>query len=71
MPCGEYFTSYEGRMGLLRWRIQRVAFLLCLPLPLVAPFVLTGNLLSTITLIFIFVVAVLGLHVMLDRKSVV
>ena len=23
MPCGEYFTSYEGRMGLLRWRIQR------------------------------------------------
>ena len=66
MPCGEYFTSYEGRMGLLRWRIQRVVFLLCLPLPLVAPFVLTGNLLSTITLIFIFVVAVLGLHVMLS-----
>jgi branched-chain amino acid transport system permease protein len=66
MPCGEYFTSYEGRMGLLRWRIQRVAFLLALPIPLLAPFVLSGSLVSTVTLIFIFVVAVLGLHVMLS-----
>jgi branched-chain amino acid transport system permease protein len=66
MPCGEYFTSYESRMGLLRWRIQRVAFLLGLPLPILAPFVLTGELVSTFTLIFIFTVAVLGLHVMLS-----
>lgn len=66
MPCGEYFTSYKSRMGLLRWRIQRVAFVLALPIPLVAPFVLPGGLTSTVTLIFIFVVAVLGLHVMLS-----
>lgn len=66
MPCGEYFTSYESRMGLIRWRIERVAFLLALPIPLVAPFLIGGELVSVFTLVFIFTVAVLGLHVMLS-----
>lgn len=66
MPCGEYFTSYEQRMGLVRWRIEKVALALGLPIPLVAPFVMTGELVSVFTLVFIFAVAVLGLHVMLS-----
>ncbi|SDJ21146.1 amino acid/amide ABC transporter membrane protein 2, HAAT family [Halovenus aranensis] len=66
MPCGEYFTSYEERMGLIRWRIERVALVLGLPIPLIAPFVLTGELVSVFTLVFIFGIAVLGLHVMLS-----
>ncbi len=66
MPCGEYFTSYEDRMGLIRWRIERIAFVLGLPIPLVAPFFLGGELISVFTLIFIFTIAVLGLHVMLS-----
>ncbi|MFC7057946.1 ABC transporter permease subunit [Halovenus salina] len=66
MPSGEYFTSYEERMGLIRWRIERVALVLGLPIPLIAPFVLTGELVSVFTLVFIFGIAVLGLHVMLS-----
>jgi len=66
MPCGEYFTSYESRMGLIRWRTQRIAFLLALPIPLLAPFFMSGSLVSLFTLIFIFTIAVLGLHVMLS-----
>ena len=65
MPCGEYFTSYEGRMGLFRWRIQRVALVLGLPLPFLAPFAVQGGLLSTITQVYIFAIAVLGLNVIL------
>lgn len=66
MPCGEYFTSYEDRMGLIRWRLERIAFVLGLPIPLVAPFFMGGELVSVFTLIFIFTIAVLGLHVMLS-----
>lgn len=65
MPCGEYFTSYEDRMGLIRWRIERVAFVLALPLPFLAPFLLSGGAVSMLTRILIFIVAVLGLHVIL------
>jgi branched-chain amino acid transport system permease protein len=66
MPCGEYFTSYEERMGLLRWRIEYVAFALGLPIPLLAPFLISGQLVSVFTLVFIFIIGVLGLHVMLS-----
>lgn len=65
MPCGEYFTSYEDRMELVRWRIERVGFVLALPLPFLAPFLLSGGTVSMLTRILIFIVAVLGLHVIL------
>lgn len=65
MPCGEYFTSYEGRMGLFRWRTQRIALVLALPLPFLAPLAVEGGLLSTITQVYIFAIAVLGLNVIL------
>lgn len=65
MPCGEYFTSYEDRMGLVRWRIEHVAFVLALPIPFLIPFQLGGGAVSMITKIFIFIIAVLGLHVIL------
>ena len=65
MPCGEYFTSYEDRMGLVRWRIERIAFVLALPIPFLIPFVVSGGMLSTITRIYIMIIAVLGLHVIL------
>ncbi|MFO7925637.1 MAG: branched-chain amino acid ABC transporter permease [Halobacteriota archaeon] len=65
MPCGEYFTSYEDRMGLVRWRIERIAFVLGLPIPFLIPFVFGGGAVSMITRIYIFIIAVLGLHVIL------
>lgn len=65
MPCGEYFTSYEDRTGLVRWRIERVAFLLALPVPFLVPFLTGGRTLSMITQIYIMIIAVLGLHVIL------
>jgi branched-chain amino acid transport system permease protein len=65
MPCGEYFTSYGSRMGLFRWRIQRIALVLGLPIPFLAPLAVQGGLLSTITQIYIFAIAVLGLNVIL------
>ena len=65
MPCGEYFTSYVSRMGLVRWRTERVAFLLALPIPFALPALLDTGMLSVITQIYIFIVAVLGLNVIL------
>lgn len=65
MPCGEYFTSYESRMGLIRWRIEWAAFILALPIPFLLPFVLGGGMVSTLTQIYIFIIAVLGLNVIL------
>ena len=65
MPCGEYFTGYESRMGLLRWRIQRVALVAGLPVPFVLPFLVGGGFVSTVSQIYIFAVAVLGLNVIL------
>lgn len=65
MPCGEYFTSYESRMGLFRWRIQRIALVLALPIPFLAPFALLGGAVSTLTQVYIFAMAVLGLNVIL------
>jgi branched-chain amino acid transport system permease protein len=65
MPCGEYFTDYESRMGLVRWRIQKVALVAGLPLPFLAPLALGGGTLSTLTQVYIFGVAVLGLNVIL------
>ncbi len=65
MPCGEYFTSYESRMGLVRWRIQKVALVLGLPVPFVLPMVLQGGNVSLVTQMYIFGIAVLGLNVIL------
>jgi branched-chain amino acid transport system permease protein len=65
MPCGEYFTSYGDRMGLFRWRIQRVALVLGLPIPFLVPFAVHGGIMSTITQVYIFAIAVLGLNVIL------
>lgn len=65
MPCGEYFTSYTSRMGLVRWRTERIAFLLALPIPFLLPLVLDTGMLSVATQIYIFIIAVLGLNVIL------
>ncbi len=65
MPCGEYFTDYVAREGLFRWRTQKVALALAAPVPLLVPFVLGGGLVSLITQIYIFAIAVLGLNVIL------
>ncbi|WP_435196585.1 branched-chain amino acid ABC transporter permease [Natronomonas sp. EA1] len=65
MPCGEYFTSYESRMGLFRWRIQRIALVAALPIPFLLPFVLGGGTTSLLTQMYIIAVAVLGLNVIL------
>jgi branched-chain amino acid transport system permease protein len=65
MPCGEYFTSYESRMGLIRWRTQRVALVLGLPIPFLVPFLVGGGTLSLLSQMYIFAIAVLGLNVIL------
>lgn len=65
MPCGEYFTSYESRMGLFRWRIQRIALVLGLPIPFLLPFVVGGGTVSLLSQVYIFAIAVLGLNVIL------
>ena len=65
MPCGEYFTSYESRMGLVRWRIQRVALIVGLPIPFLLPFVVGGGQVSLLSQMYIFAIAVLGLNVIL------
>jgi branched-chain amino acid transport system permease protein len=65
MPCGEYFTSYGKRMGLVRWRIQRIA-LLALIVPLVLPFVIEYIPLLSMTLlvqIYIVGIAIIGLNI--------
>lgn len=67
MPCGEYFTEYTGRMGLIRWRIEWAALLLGVPIPLVLPFFIESVpiLSQTIVIqIFIVAVAILGLNIM-------
>ena len=65
MPAGEYFTDYGSRMGLVRWRTQRIALALGLPIPFLAPFAVGGGTVSTISQIYIFAIAVLGLNVIL------
>jgi branched-chain amino acid transport system permease protein len=65
VPCGEYFTSYESRMGLVRWRIQRVALVVGLPIPFLLPFVVGGGQVSLLSQMYIFAIAVLGLNVIL------
>lgn len=65
MPCGEYFTSYESRMGLVRWRIQRIVLVIGLPIPFLLPFLVRGGTLSLFTQMYIFAIAVLGLNVIL------
>lgn len=65
MPCGEYFSSYISRMGLVRWRTERIAFLLALPIPFLLPTLLDAGTVSVITQIYIFIIAVLGLNVIL------
>jgi len=66
MPCGEYFTDYTDRMGMVRWRIEWAVLLLGLPVPLLLPFVIESiPVLSRTIVIQIFVVAVaiLGLNI--------
>lgn len=66
MPCGEYFTDYTDRMGLVRWRIEWAALLLGLPVPLLLPFFIESIpvLSQTIVIqIFIVAIAVLGLNI--------
>lgn len=65
MPCGEYFTEYGSRMGLVRWRTQRIALVLALPIPLAMPFLVGGGLQTLLTQSFIVAIAVLGLNVIL------
>jgi branched-chain amino acid transport system permease protein len=65
MPCGEYFTDYESRMGLFRWRTQRIALVLGLPIPFLIPFLVEGGALTLLSQAYIFAVAVLGLNVIL------
>jgi branched-chain amino acid transport system permease protein len=65
MPCGEYFTNYESRMGLFRWRIQRVALVVGLPIPFLLPLLIGGGTLSTLSQMYIVAIAVLGLNVIL------
>jgi len=64
MPCGEYFTSFNERMSLVRWRIEKVALIFGV-IPLAAPFVLSPGQVSLLTGIFITAIAVLGLNVIL------
>lgn len=64
MPCGEYFTDYESRMGLVRWRIQRIALAFGLPLPFLLPLAPDAPV-SLLTQMYIFAIAVLGLNVIL------
>jgi branched-chain amino acid transport system permease protein len=52
-------------MGLFRWRIQRVALVVGLPIPFLLPFVLRGGLVSLLSQMYIFAIAVLGLNVIL------
>lgn len=67
MPCGEYFTGYDERMGLVRWRIEWVALLLGIPIPFLLPFVLDSLPLLSLSFLlgmFITAIAVLGLNIM-------
>ncbi len=65
MPCGEYFTDYRSRMGLFRWRTQKIALVLALPIPFVLPFLLGGGTVTLLTQAYIVAIAVLGLNVIL------
>jgi branched-chain amino acid transport system permease protein len=65
MPCGEYFTDYESRMGLVRWRTQKIALVLGLPVPFLVPLLLEGGTLTLLSQAYIFAIAVLGLNVIL------
>ncbi|MHB9286468.1 branched-chain amino acid ABC transporter permease [Halobacteriales archaeon Cl-PHB] len=65
MPCGEYFTDYQSRMGLFRWRTQKIALVLALPIPFILPFVLGGGTVALLTQAYIVAIAVLGLNVIL------
>ena len=63
MPAGEYFTDYTERIGLLRWRTEKIAFLLLFPIPFLLPFVVGGGLQSMLIHIYITIIAVIGLNV--------
>lgn len=65
MPCGEYFTDYGSRMGLARWRTQRIALVLGLPIPFLVPFFIGGGTMTLLSQAYIFAIAVLGLNVIL------
>jgi branched-chain amino acid transport system permease protein len=52
-------------MGLFRWRIQKVALVLGLPVPFLLPMFVGGGTMSLLSQVFIFAIAVLGLNVIL------
>jgi len=64
-PSGEYFTDYESRMGLVRWRVERIALALGLPIPLLLPFLVDRSTRLFVAAIYITAVAVIGLNVIL------
>lgn len=64
-PCGEYFTDYRQRMGLVRWRIEWIALLVGLPIPLLAPFYVKRTTMLFLASIYIAAIAVLGLNIIL------
>lgn len=64
-PSGEYFTDYESRMGLVRWKIERIALLLALPIPLALPFLVGRSTWLFVSSIYITAIAVIGLNVIL------
>lgn len=63
MPTGEYFTDYSDRVGLLRWRTEKIAFVLLVPIPFLIPFVVGGGIRSMLVHIYITIIAVIGLNV--------
>lgn len=64
-PSGEYFTDYESRMGLVRWKIERIALLLALPIPLSLPFLVGRATWLFVASIYITAIAVIGLNIIL------
>lgn len=69
-PSGEYFTSYEERMGLVRWRIEKIALAIGLPLPFIYPVGVELGIFATgqmmfISFIYIMAIAVIGLNIIL------
>ena len=63
MPNGEFFTDYGQRLGMVRWRIEKLALVLGLPIPFLLPFVLESGDVSLLASVYITAIAVLGLNV--------
>ncbi len=69
-PSGEYFTSYEERMGLVRWRIEKLVAIFGVPLPFLVPLGVELGLIGRgqmtfMAFIMITAIAVIGLNIIL------